>query len=94
MTVQAYGVLRPVLKDEVAALARRKVEEIPRHRLGGTATINPALLLHRLWLGDDTDDALARALQAAHLRAVADACRNVPGAVLDALHARRALAAK
>ncbi|MFN2496000.1 MAG: type III-B CRISPR module RAMP protein Cmr6 [Pseudonocardiaceae bacterium] len=97
MTVQAHGVLRPILHGEVAKLARDKVEDIPRRRLDGTATINPALLLHRLWLGDYSDgrdDALARALQAAHLRAVADACRNVPADLLDALHARRAAAAE
>lgn len=93
MTVQVHGALRPVLESEITALARRRVEDIPRHRLGGTATINPSLLLHRLWLGDDDRDDMARALQAAHLRAVADACRNVPGEVLDALHARRSAAA-
>ncbi len=98
MTVQAHGVLRPVLAAEVDELDRKitsdrsKPEEVARHQLGSAATINPGLLLHRLWLDDDRDD-VAVAVRVAQLRAVAEACRNVPADLLDALHARRAKAA-
>jgi CRISPR/Cas system CMR subunit Cmr6 (Cas7 group RAMP superfamily) len=99
VTVQVHGALRPVVAAEAAELARKitrdrsKPEEAARHRFSGTAMINAGLLLNRLWLGDDRDDEVARGLQVAHLRAVADAGRNVPADLLEALHARRAAAA-
>ncbi|MGH4020382.1 MAG: type III-B CRISPR module RAMP protein Cmr6 [Pseudonocardiaceae bacterium] len=93
MTVQVHGALRPVLAAGVAELARKiSRDQESRYKLDVPNTINPGLLLHRLWLGDDRDET-ARALQAAHLRAVADACRRVPAELLDAAHARRSAAA-
>lgn len=94
MTV--YGALRHVLADEVAELSgkierdldRHKPDDAARHRLEATSTINPVLLLHRLWLDAHRDD-LATALRAVQLRAVAAACANVPDELLDALHTRR-----
>ncbi|HKR49617.1 MAG TPA: type III-B CRISPR module RAMP protein Cmr6 [Pseudonocardiaceae bacterium] len=98
MTV--HGVLRHVLEDEVARLTRR-IEERLRSarrdpaaplRFGDLGTINPGLLLHRLWLADTRDD-VQTALHEAHLRAVTTACRKVPSDLLPAVHARRAAAA-
>ena len=96
----AHGVLRHVLADEVAQLAQKIEEELSSRRrdstepsgFGDLGTINPALLLHRLWLADARDD-VQTALREAHLRAVAAACEKVPSDLLDALHARRAAAA-
>lgn len=98
MTV--HGVLRHVLADEVAQLSRRiegnlnsrKPEEAGRHGFEVAHAINPGLLLHRLWVDADRDD-VTLALQTAQLRAVAAACRQVPGDLLHAVHARRAAAA-
>lgn len=73
MTV--HGALRHVLTDEVAQLTR-KIEAYlsPRRRnhaaspgFGDLGTINPGLLLHRLWLDADRDE-VATALREAHLR--------------------------
>ncbi|MGH3842089.1 MAG: type III-B CRISPR module RAMP protein Cmr6 [Pseudonocardiaceae bacterium] len=99
MTV--HGVLRHVLADEVARLARaiendlrspRNAPDAPRGFPDSKDAINPGLLLHRLWLGADRSE-VQTALREAHLRAVATACRKLPGDLLDAVHARRAAAA-
>ena len=98
MTV--HGVLRHVLAGEVAQLARKIEDELRSRRrdhaappgFGDLGTINPGLLLHRLWLDADRDD-VQTALREAHLRAVAAACEKVPSDFLDAVHARRAAAA-
>ncbi len=105
MTVQVHGVLRHVLADEVDQLARGiaddlrsgRADQAARRTLGVPSTINPGLLLHRLWLDADRNEAksdeMKTALRAAQLRAVAAACRQVPGDLLDGLHARRRSAA-
>ncbi len=100
MTVQVHGALRHILADEVAQLSRkieadlnlRRPEEAGRQGFVAANSINPGLLLHRLWLDADRDD-VTLALRAAQLRAVAVACRQVPGELLRAVHARRAAAA-
>lgn len=98
MTV--HGVLRHVLGDEATQVTRKIEEHLRDARrdpaappgFGDLGSINPALLLHRLWLADARDD-VQTALREAHLRAVAAACQKVPSDLLDALHARRAVAA-
>jgi CRISPR/Cas system CMR subunit Cmr6 (Cas7 group RAMP superfamily) len=83
--VTVHGVLRHVLAIEVADLRSSRCDI-------ALDTINPGLLLYRLWLDADRDE-VTTALREAQLRAVAAACENVPGDLLDALHARRAVAA-
>jgi len=98
--VTVHGVLRHVLAGEVAQLARKIEDQLRSRRrdhaappgFGDLGTINPGLLLHRLWLDADRDD-VQTALREAHLRAVAAACEKVPSDFLDAVHARRAAAA-
>lgn len=101
----AYGVLRHVLGDEIDQLTRNVEAQLSsRHRDPATpagfddlGTINPALLLYRLWLDGDRNatnrNEVRTALKDAQLRAVAAACAKVPRSLLDALHARRAAAA-
>jgi len=103
--VTAYGVLRHVLGDEIDQLTRNVEAQLSsRHRDPATpagfddlGTINPALLLHRLWLDGDRNatnrNDVRTALKDAQLRAVAAACANVPRGLLDSVHARRAAAA-
>ncbi|MGQ0776555.1 MAG: type III-B CRISPR module RAMP protein Cmr6 [Pseudonocardiales bacterium] len=102
----AYGVLRHVLGDDEidqltgtieAQLSSRQRDPATSAGFDDLGTINPALLLHRLWLDGDrkaTNRAEVRtALKDAQLRAVAAACAKVPRGLLDAVHARRAAAA-
>lgn len=105
MTVQLHGALRHVLAEQIDQLARRitadlrsnRPDQAARHGLDVPGTINPGLLLHRLWLDVDRTQAkpddVRNALQAAQLRAVGNACRQLPGGLLDSLHARRRRAA-
>jgi CRISPR-associated protein Cmr6 len=98
--VTVHGVLRHVLADEVTQLSRKIEDQLRSRRrdhatppeFGDLGTINPALLLHRLWLADARDD-VQTALREAQLRAVAAACDKVPSDLLNAVHARRAVAA-
>jgi len=98
--VTVHGVLRHVLAGEVAQLTRKIEDQLGSRRrdhaappgFGDLGTINPALLLHRLWLADARDD-VQTALREAQLRAVAAACEKVPSDLLDGVHARRAAAA-
>ncbi|MGH3936694.1 MAG: type III-B CRISPR module RAMP protein Cmr6 [Pseudonocardiaceae bacterium] len=96
----AHGVLHHVLDDEIARLTQKIETQLRSSRrdpaeppgFGDLGTINPALLLHRLWLAHTRDD-VQTALHDAHRRAVAAACAKLPGGLLDAVHARRAAAA-
>lgn len=96
MTV--HGVLRDLLADEADQLSRKIEADLRAPRrdelrdFGDLGTINPNLLLHRLWLDADRDE-VKIALREAQLRAVAAACRKVPGTLLRAVHDRRAAAA-
>ncbi|MGH4000903.1 MAG: hypothetical protein ACRDTJ_25970, partial [Pseudonocardiaceae bacterium] len=82
----AHGVLRHVLDDEIARLTQKIEAQLRSSRrdpaappgFGDLGTINPALLLHRLWLAHTRDD-VQTALHEAHLRAVAAACAKLPG---------------
>ena len=98
--MSVHGVLRAQLADEVTRLSRlietdlrgtRREDPAPRD-FSDLGTINAGLLLHRLWLSADRDE-VQTALRQAQLRAVAAACRQVPGELLEAIHARRAAAA-
>ncbi|MGH3937595.1 MAG: hypothetical protein ACRDTG_03025, partial [Pseudonocardiaceae bacterium] len=101
----AHGVLRHVLAGEIdqltgkieAQLSARSRDPAAPAGFSDLGTINPALLLHRLWLDGDRNamnrDEVRTALKEAHLRAVAAACAKVPRGLLTAVHARRAAAA-
>jgi len=103
--VTAHGVLRHLLAGEVAQLTQKIEQQVRSGRRDLTApagfddlgTVNPALLLNRLWLDADRDtakrDEVQTALHDAHLRAVATACQTMPADLLQAVHARREAAA-
>lgn len=94
--MSVHGVLRHVMADEVARLEgdlrahRRDPDVLCESRIRDT--VNPGLLLHRLWLDADRDD-VQTAMRDAHLWAVAAVCRRVPSGLLSSVHARRAAAA-